>query len=121
MGHYLLGEEFHRLGDNLVGQPAANVVIGDLGFRWGSCGKNGVLYFNWRLLQLAVRLVDYVILHEQMHLLHHSHSPDFWRALDRVLPDWRERKDMLETDWGRYARFALATKAHRPEERIPTR
>lgn len=91
------------------GQSAHNVVVGDLGFRWGSCGKNGTLYFNWRLLQLPVRIIDYVVLHEQMHMLHHDHSPQFWKAMDRVLPDWKERKNDLETEWGRYARFALAT------------
>ncbi|MGD0461194.1 MAG: M48 family metallopeptidase [Tepidisphaeraceae bacterium] len=44
---------------------------GSKGYRWGSCGKNGVVYFNWRLLQLPVRLVDYVIVHEPVRLLEH--------------------------------------------------
>jgi len=102
-----------RSGDleRLSGQTASKVTVGDLGFRWGSCGKNGTLYFNWRLLQLPVRIIDYVVLHEQMHRLHHNHSPQFWKAMDRVLPDWRLRKEELEGDWGRYARFALATTA----------
>ena len=69
--------------------------MGELGFRWGSCGKNGVIRFNWRLLQLQVRLIDYVIAHELVHLHEHNHSPEFWRILDRVLPDWRQRKDEL--------------------------
>jgi len=91
----------------LSGQSALGVVVGDLGFRWGSCGKNGTLYFNWRLLQLPVRIVDYVIIHEQVHLLHHNHSPAFWEALERVLPDWRARRDELEAEWSRYAKFAV--------------
>jgi predicted metal-dependent hydrolase len=95
--------------ERLSGQTSSRVIVGDLGFRWGSCGKNGILYFNWRLLQLPIRVIDYVVLHEHMHLLHHHHSPAFWRALDSVLPDWRDRKGELERDWGRYARFALAT------------
>lgn len=97
--------------ERLSGQTASKVIVADLGFRWGSCGKNGALYFNWRLLQLPIPVIDYVVLHEQMHLLHHNHSPGFWRALDSVLPDWRDRKEELERDWGRFARFALATPA----------
>lgn len=106
----------------LSGQSALGVVVGDLGFRWGSCGRNGTLYFNWRLLQLPVRIVDYVVLHEQVHLLHHNHSPAFWEALERVLPDWRSRRDELETEWGRYAKFALAvtTDGSRPAVSIAT-
>lgn len=93
--------------ERLSGQRGTRVIVSDLGFRWGSCGKNGSLHFNWRLLQLPVRIIDYVVLHEQMHLLHHNHSPRFWKSMDRVLPDWRSRKDELETQWARYARFAV--------------
>jgi predicted metal-dependent hydrolase len=89
------------------GQAPKRVIVGDLGYRWGSCGKNGTLYFNWRLLQLPIQLIDYVILHEQVHLLHHDHSHRFWRSMDSVLPDWRIRKQELERDWARFARFAV--------------
>lgn len=92
--------------ERLSGQTAYKVIVGDLGFSWGLCGKNGTLYFNWRLLQLPVRIIDYVVLHEQMHRVHHDHSPEFWRAMDRVLPDWRERRQKCDQEWGRYARFA---------------
>ncbi len=78
-----------------VGISASKIVVSDLGFRWGSCGKNGVLYFNWRLLQLPVFLVDYVVAHELVHLHEDNHTPEFWRILGRVLPDWRERKEDL--------------------------
>lgn len=78
-----------------VGITASKIVVGDLGFRWGSCGKNDALYFNWRLLQLPVFLVDYVVAHELVHLHEHNHTPEFWRILGRVLPDWKERKDEL--------------------------
>ena len=69
-------------------------------------GRTG-LYFNWRLLQLPVRLIDYVIVHELAHLLEHNHTLEFWRVLDRVLPDWRERKSMLETGWQAFAAFGI--------------
>ncbi len=102
--------------ERLSGQSATKVVVRDLGHRWGSCGRNRTLYFHWRLLQLPIRTIDYVTLHEQVHLLHHNHSRQFWNAMDGVLPDWRSRKEELERDWGRFARFAWAAK---PLEIVP--
>lgn len=81
-----------------VDMAPTRVSVGDLGFRWGSCGKGGVLRFNWRLLQLPVRLVDCVLVHELVHLHERNHTPQFRRIMDRVLPDWREREAELE--WG---------------------
>ncbi|MDQ1336225.1 MAG: Metal-dependent hydrolase [Thermodesulfobacteriota bacterium] len=78
-----------------VGISALKIVVSDLGFRWGSCGQNGVLHFNWKLFQLPVFLVDYVVAHELVHLHENNHTPEFWRILDRVLPDWRKRKENL--------------------------
>jgi predicted metal-dependent hydrolase len=78
-----------------AGRNPAYVEVRDLGFRWGSCARNGGALFNWRLLQLPVRLVDYVIVHELTHLVEPHHGPTFWRALDRSLPDWRSRKEEL--------------------------
>jgi type I restriction enzyme M protein len=68
----------------------------DLGYRWGSCGKNGVVYFNWKLLQLPARIADYVIAHELAHLLEPHHGPGLWRILDRSLPDRRDRSEELK-------------------------
>jgi predicted metal-dependent hydrolase len=65
---------------------AAHIEVRELGFHWGSCGKNGVLFFHWRLLQLPVRLIDYIIVHELVHLQEPHHSPEFWQAIDRALP-----------------------------------
>ena len=78
-----------------IGTAPQEVRVGDLGFRWGSCGKTGMLRFNWRLFQLPVRLIDYVIVHEMAHLYERNHTPEFWRIVDRALPDWRERKKEL--------------------------
>ena len=79
-----------------LGVAAARVDVRDLGYRWGSCGKNGVVYFNWKLLQLPARIADYVIAHELAHLLEPHHGPGLWRILDRSLPDWRDRSEELK-------------------------
>jgi predicted metal-dependent hydrolase len=78
-----------------IATSPSRIEVRDLGFRWGSCGKRDVIFFNWRLLQLPVRLADYVICHELVHLRVPNHSPAFWALLDGVQPDWRERRDEL--------------------------
>lgn len=78
-----------------AGAAPAKIEVRDLGFRWGSCGKSGVLLFNWKVLQLPVRLADYIIMHELTHLTERHHGPEFWQALGRAMPDWQKRKDTL--------------------------
>jgi len=73
----------------------SRIALRNLGFRWGSCGKNDVLFFDWRLLQLPVRLADYVLCHELLHLRIPNHSHAFWSLFDGVQPDWEERKSAL--------------------------
>ena len=90
-------EKRMRLLARKTGCRPTEVEVRDLGFRWGSCSRSGVVLLNWRLLQLPVRLADYVIVHELTHLIEPHHGPAFWRALERSLPDWRERKNDLGT------------------------
>lgn len=78
-----------------IGITPTKIEVRDLGYRWGSCGKNQVLYFNWKALQLPVRLIDYLLLHEMAHLREPNHSAAFWHGLDRALPDWSKRRDEL--------------------------
>jgi predicted metal-dependent hydrolase len=79
-----------------VGCCPVRADVRDLGYRWGSCGRNGVLYVNWRTIQLPVRLVDYVLVHELGHLIEPTHGPEFWKVVDRAMPDWRDRRAELD-------------------------
>ncbi len=88
-----------------VGAKPADIRVRDLGFRWASCGRTGVLSFHWKLLQLPVRLVDYIIVHELTHMLHPHHDAGFWACVDRALPDWRERKEQLAENAALYLSF----------------
>lgn len=83
------------------------VQVRDLGFRWGSCGKNGVIFVNWKLLQLPISLADYVIAHELTHLEVPHHNSEFFHALSRVMPDWERRKEALATRVNEYLKFGL--------------
>lgn len=56
--------------------------------RWGSAGINGTIRLNWRLIHLALPLIDYVVVHELSHLRVMDHSPRFWETVASVLPDY---------------------------------
>jgi predicted metal-dependent hydrolase len=71
------------------------ITVQDLGFRWGSCGKGGRLYFHWQSILLPPRIVDYIVVHELVHLREPNHTPYFWRAVERAMPDWEQRRRWL--------------------------
>ena len=73
----------------------AGVAVQDLGFRWGSCGKGGCLYFHWQAILLPPRIIEYVVVHELIHLREPHHTPAFWKTLERAMPDWEERRRWL--------------------------
>ena len=73
----------------------AGVRVQDLGYRWGSCGKGGWLYFHWKTILLPARIAEYVVVHEMAHLKEPHHTPSFWRRVERAMPDFKQRKTWL--------------------------
>ena len=72
-----------------------SVAVRDLGYRWGSCSPNGSLNFHWRTVLLPPRIIEYIVVHELVHLHQPHHNPDFHRRLQRVLSDASERQQWL--------------------------
>lgn len=73
----------------------AGVRVQDLGYRWGSCGKGELLYFHWKTILLPARIAEYVVVHEMAHLVEPHHTSDFWRRVERAMPDYERRKVWL--------------------------
>ena len=78
-----------------AGVPLPRVVIADQQKRWGSCDQCGTIRLNWRIVQAPMRLVDYVVVHELVHLRHRGHGRDYWQAVGRVMPDYERRREDL--------------------------
>lgn len=87
-----------RRYEKLVGVETGVVRIKEFKSRWGSCTPYGDLEFNWVIVMAPNRIVDYVVVHELCHLLHHDHSPQFWKEVERVIPDYLECKEWLKVN-----------------------
>lgn len=64
--------------------------------RWGSCSKKGNLNFNYKIVMLSPELADYLVVHELCHLGEFNHSPNFWKLVEKTLPDYKELRKKLK-------------------------
>lgn len=77
------------------------IFIKDQKSCWGSCSARKNLNFNWRLVLMPEEILDYVMVHELAHLKQLNHSPEFWRIVEEVLPDYKVRRKWLKEN-GKY-------------------
>ena len=68
--------------------------------RWGSCSMKKNINLNWRLINAPQEILDYVIVHELSHTIHHNHSKYFWTHVASMMPDYATHRKWLK-DHGR--------------------
>lgn len=78
-----------------LGCQVTRVITRDQRHRWGSCASDGTIRFNWRIVMAEPALIDYVVLHELLHLEIRNHGREFWEKLSAVMPDYRVRRARL--------------------------
>jgi hypothetical protein len=74
-----------------------DIKIKRMAKRWGSCTANGTIYLNPDLIKAPKKCIDYVLVHELCHLIIRNHSSAYYRLLKKMMPDWEERKSILES------------------------
>ena len=80
----------------LMGLTPAGVKITAARTRYGSCSGKNSLCFSCFLMNAPEAAIDLVVVHELCHIRHKNHGPAFYALLESVLPDYRQRKQLLE-------------------------
>jgi len=66
--------------------------------QWGSCGADGRIRLNWRLVHFALPVIDYVVAHELAHIKELNHSPQFWAQVARLLPGFEAAREHIRNE-----------------------
>jgi predicted metal-dependent hydrolase len=85
----------------IIGVNPTSITIKSFKSRWGSCSIAGGIQYNWKIIIAPERIVNYVVIHELCHILHHNHSPAFWKAVERYCHDYRDCGKWLKINGGR--------------------
>jgi len=87
-----------RLYAETVGLSFTRISITGARKRWGSCGPKKTLNFSWRLIMAPMKVVDYVIVHELVHLEERNHSRKFWEKVRLLFPDYQHAEKWLKAN-----------------------
>jgi predicted metal-dependent hydrolase len=79
-----------------VGVTAKAMEVRELGYRWASCSPSGRLAFHWKCMMAPPKIIDYIVVHELCHMHQGDHTDAFWNEVDKVMPDYEERKTWLK-------------------------
>ena len=83
--------------DRMGVQPKTVKII-DLKNRWASCSSGGNVNFHWKCMMASATVLDYIVVHELAHLIYPNHTAAFWNEVDKVIPDFQERKEWLRVN-----------------------
>lgn len=95
-------EKFREIADPWIelfkkyGVEPSQVVIKQMDMRWGSCTPKGKIILNTELIKAPKGCIEYVIVHELCHLIHHNHSAAFFELQTKEMVDWVKWKERLE-------------------------
>jgi len=99
-------EFYHEKAEKIINQRTEKYLlyfevkpsllkIKSLKNKWGNCSARNQLRFNWRVAMAKMSIIDYIIVHELCHIKHKDHSKTFWNDIQKILPDYEERKEWL--------------------------
>lgn len=78
-----------------LGLIVTKVSVRNQRSRWGSCGRDGHITLNWRLVTMPSWVREYVLIHELIHLKRMDHSPAYWALVAEACPDYAKARQWL--------------------------
>jgi predicted metal-dependent hydrolase len=94
--------KFHSIAEPLIAKfkkykvEPSSIVLRDMPTRWGSCTPKGKIILNPELIKAPKGCIEYVIIHELCHLIHHDHTQKFIDLQTKEMKDWEKWKMKLE-------------------------
>jgi len=85
-----------NLYSTMTGLKYKSIKVTGAEKRWGSCSAKGGLCFNWRLIMAPLSILDYVVVHELVHIEEKNHSSSFWGKLRTIMPDYENKRKWLK-------------------------
>lgn len=91
----ILKDLTYKIG-KMIGYLPNEIRIRDMKSRWGSCiSARKVITYNLQLAFQPLPLIEYVVLHELAHIPYPNHQKEFWNFVEKFIPDWKERRKLL--------------------------
>ncbi|CAN5454247.1 SprT family zinc-dependent metalloprotease [soil metagenome] len=94
--------KFHSIAEPLIHKfkrhnvEPSSIVLREMPTRWGSCTPKGKIILNPELIKAPKGCIEYVIIHELCHLIHHDHTQKFLDLQTKEMKDWEKWKMKLE-------------------------
>jgi predicted metal-dependent hydrolase len=95
-------KKLHAIAEELIEKfkkynvEPTSIVLREMPTRWGSCTAKGKIILNPELIKAPKGCIEYVIIHELCHLIHHDHTQKFLDLQTREMPYWEKWKMKLE-------------------------
>ncbi len=86
---------------SLIGVEPSRITVTGARTRFGSCSGKNSISFSFYLMRYPEEAIDYVVVHELCHIIHHNHSKEFYKEIEKILPDYKEREKLLKNYTGK--------------------
>jgi predicted metal-dependent hydrolase len=100
-----LKERIERINSEYFRSDLGQTTIREASSRWGSCSAKNDIMISLRLLFMPLEIIDYVIVHELAHTKYRGHGVRFWQYVEKVMPDFRDKKEWLKKNGNSYPKL----------------